>query len=138
MDAAIYGLIVADVIAEPMDLRGKLPARGGLSYLNSLTLTTGGNVCNVAMAMSKLGMSVAAAGLVGNDTFGAATLERLRTGGVETSCVAQDPRAQTSATVVAVDASGERSFFHTPGVNALLDAESFRRCFDTFRQCAWL
>ena len=138
MDAAIYGLIVADVIAQPIDLRGKLPERGGLSLLNSLTLTTGGNVCNVSIAMTRLGMTAAAAGLVGKDTFGSSVIGLLRAAGVETSCISADPRAQTSATVVAVDPSGERSFFHAPGVNALLDPKSFRRCFETFRQCTWL
>src|SRR5262249_4583111 len=102
MDAAIYGLIVADVIAEPMDLRGgRLPPRGGLAMLNSITLSTGGNACNVAMAMAKLGMSVGSAGLVGADTLGAVMIDRLRAGGVDTSCVRADPRAQTSATIVA-------------------------------------
>jgi sugar/nucleoside kinase (ribokinase family) len=139
MDAAIYGLIVADVIAEPMDLRGgKLPPRGGLALLNSITLATGGNACNVALAMAKLGMSVGSAGLVGDDALGAVMIDRLRAGGVDTSAVRVDPRAQTSATIVAVDETGERSFFHAPGANALLDPDSFRRCFDLFRQCAWL
>ena len=88
--------------------------------------------------MAKLGMSVGSAGLVGNDALGAVMTDRLRAGGVDTSCVRVDPRAQTSATIVSVDDTGERSFFHAPGANALLDADSFRRCFDLFRQCAWL
>ena len=61
MDAAIFGLIVADVIAEPMDLRSP-PKPGGLAFTNSVQLTTGGNVCNTGIAMAKLGMKVAAAG----------------------------------------------------------------------------
>ena len=77
MDAAIFGLIVADLIAEPMDLRHP-PPPGGLHIINSITLTTGGNVCNTGIAMAKLGMQVAAAGLVGNDVLGAAVVERLQ------------------------------------------------------------
>jgi sugar/nucleoside kinase (ribokinase family) len=137
MDAAIFGLIVADLIAEPMDLR-KPPSPGGLVITNSITLTTGGNVCNTGVAMAKLGMKVAAAGLVGDDVLGAAVTEKLRAEGVDTSTVFPDPAAQTSATVVAVEPGGERCFFHTPGVTKLLDADAFRRCFATFKQCRYV
>jgi sugar/nucleoside kinase (ribokinase family) len=137
MDAAIFGLIVADVIAEPMDLRHP-PAPGGLIQLNSLSLTTGGNACNVSLAMAKLGMKVAAAGMVGEDVLGRAMLERLHTSGVDTRCVFASKDAQTSATVVAVEPGGERCFFHTPGVARLIDAKVFRNCFDLFRASAWV
>ena len=123
MDAAIFGLIVADLIAAPFDLRHP-PARGGLQILNNITLTTGGNVCNTGVAMARLGMKVAAAGLVGNDILGAAVSERLRQAGLDISHVFPDSRAQTSATVVAVEPGGERCFFHVPGVTALLDETS--------------
>jgi sugar/nucleoside kinase (ribokinase family) len=137
MDAAIFGLIVADLIAEPMDLR-KPPAPGGLVITNSITLTTGGNVCNTGVAMAKLGMKVAAAGLVGQDVLGAAVTERLRDEGIDTSAVFPTAAAQTSATVVAVEPGGERCFFHTPGATRLLDADALRRCFATFKQCRYV
>src|SRR5215213_10276113 len=106
MDAAIFGLIVADVIAEPMDLRNP-PKPGGLAFTNSIQLTTGGNVCNTGIAMEKLGMK-AAAGLVGRDVLGAAVTERLRQQGLDASSVFTTDRGQTSATVVAVEPGGER------------------------------
>ncbi|MDQ3440822.1 MAG: carbohydrate kinase family protein [Planctomycetota bacterium] len=135
MDAAIFGLIVADLIASPMNLR-QPPAPGGLAVLDTLELTTGGNVCNTGVAMAKLGMKVAVAGLVGNDVLGVAITDRLRQAGLDVACVFADDRAQTSATVVAVEPGGERVFFHTPGVTKLLDAAVFRRCIPTFAACA--
>jgi sugar/nucleoside kinase (ribokinase family) len=134
MDAALFGLIVADLIASPMNLR-QPPAPGGLAVLDTLELTTGGNVCNTGIAMAKLGMTVAAAGLVGKDVLGAAMIERLNQSGLDTACVLADSRAQTSATVVAVEPGGERVFFHTPGVTKLLDVNVFRRCIPTFARC---
>src|SRR5687767_12330977 len=65
MDAAIFGLVVADLIAEPFNLRAP-PAPAGLQLINSISLTTGGNVSNTGLAMAKLGANVAAAGLVGH------------------------------------------------------------------------
>jgi sugar/nucleoside kinase (ribokinase family) len=127
MDAAIFGLIVADLIAEPMDLRSP-PAPGGLVITNSIRLTTGGNVCNTGVAMAKLGAKVAAAGLVGRDVLGTAVTEKLKAEGLDTSAVFPSDRDQTSASVVAVEPTGERCFFHTPGVTKLLDADAFRRC----------
>ena len=70
MDAAIFGLIVADLIASPFDLRHP-PEPGGLQLIKTIELTTGGNVCNTGVAMAKLGMKVAAAGVVGKDVLGA-------------------------------------------------------------------
>jgi sugar/nucleoside kinase (ribokinase family) len=137
MDAALFGLIVADLIASPMDLR-RPPPPGGLHVIDSLTLTTGGNVCNTGVAMAKLGMKVAAAGMVGKDVLGAAVLERLREAGLDTSTILQTDKAQTSATVVAVEPGGERCFFHTPGATPLLDAASFRACFGMFQRCAYV
>jgi len=137
MDAAIFGLIVADLIAEPMNVR-QPPPPGGLHLVNSITLTTGGNVCNTGVAMAKLGMKVAAAGLVGKDVLGVTVIDRLRESGVDTSAVFATDKAQTSATVVAVEKGGERCFFHTPGATPLLDAAAFRRCFPMFRQCAFV
>jgi sugar/nucleoside kinase (ribokinase family) len=133
MDATLFGLIVADIIAQPMGLRPP-PAPGGLQVVNSVSLTTGGNVCNVGLAMAKLGMKVAAAGMVGTDVLGKAVLERLQSGGMDTSAVIETDQAQTSATVVAVEPGGERAFFHSPGATPLLDAKAFRQCMGMFRR----
>jgi sugar/nucleoside kinase (ribokinase family) len=65
-------------------------------------------------------------------------VDRLRTAGVDTAAVFATDRAQTSASIVAVEPTGERCFFHTPGATTLLDADAFRRCFDTFRRCKFV
>lgn len=137
MDVAVFGIIVADLIGEPMDLRHP-PAAGGLTRLNSLTLTTGGNVCNVGIALSRLGLKSAAVGLVGNDLLGRTIVERLQSEGVDTAGIRTIDPAQTSATFVAVEPGGQRTFFHAPGVTPLIDSAVFREAFAVFRQCAWL
>jgi sugar/nucleoside kinase (ribokinase family) len=86
------------------------------------------------MAMARLGMKVAAAGMVGKDVLGAAVLERLKEGGMDTSAVLTTDKAQTSATVVAVEPGGERCFFHNPGATPLLDADVFRKCMGMFKR----
>jgi sugar/nucleoside kinase (ribokinase family) len=137
VDACLFGLIVADLIARPMDIR-RPPPPGGLAVLDSLSLTTGGNVCNSGIAMARLGMRVAAAGLVGRDVLGAAVIERLKEAGVDASAISTREQAQTSASVVAVEPGGERVFYHVPGVTKLLDADAFRSAFPIFSRCGYL
>jgi len=137
MDAAVFGLIVADLIAEPMDLRNP-PPPGGLHIADSITFTTGGNVCNSGIAMAKLGLKVAATGLVGRDILGSAAVERMKQAGLDTSGVFENPGSQTSASIVAVEPGGERVFFHVPGVTALLDGDSFRKCVPIFSKVAYV
>src|SRR2546430_17349428 len=102
MDAAIFGLIVADCLAEPMDLRHP-PCAGGLVALNSLTLTTGGNACNVATAMGKLGLKAAAAGVIGGGVLGRGLIEQMRRARIDKRCVFTFRAAPTTAAVVATE-----------------------------------
>lgn len=136
-DAAIFGLIVADLIAAPFNLRNP-PAPGGMSLIDSITLTTGGNVCNVGIAMAKLGMRVAAAGLIGQDILGSAVREKLEQEGVDTAAIFEEPTAQTSASIVAVEPTGERVFYHTPGVTPLVNADVFRKCIPMLQWCSFV
>jgi sugar/nucleoside kinase (ribokinase family) len=137
MDVAVFGLLVADVVARPMDELSSL-APGALARIDSITLTSGGNACNVAIALARLGMSASSHGLVGDDALGRTIVERLTDAGVDAGGVVRDARAQTCATIVAVQQTGERCFFHSPGVTTLIDAEVFRGQFDSLRRAAWL
>src|SRR5215218_4559322 len=107
---AIFGLIVADLLASPLNLRSPPPA-GALVCIDRIEFTSGGNVPNTGIAMAKLGMRVAGCGIVGNDILGTALIERLNSFGVDTSHVLKSDTAQTSATVAAIEPGGERCFF---------------------------
>src|SRR5258706_15444346 len=114
MDASIFGLIVADIIAQPMGLRPP-PAPGGLQIINSISLTTGGNVCNTGMAMAKLGMNVAAAGRGGRDVLGTAVVERLKEAGIGKRVGIYTDKAEAGGKGGAVERGGGRGFFFSPG-----------------------
>ena len=113
MDAAIFGLIVADLIAEPMDLR-RPPAAGRPGPTNSIPLTTGGNVCNTGVAMAKLGMKVAAAGLGGQRRAGhgrhrtAASCGRRHLGGLRSTRGPDQRHASSPSSRAANAASSTR------------------------------
>jgi sugar/nucleoside kinase (ribokinase family) len=111
---------------------------GALARIDSITLTGGGNACNVSLALAKLGMSVATSGVVGDDPLGQIIVDQLTAAKVDVIGIMRDSKTATAATIVAVQRTGERRFFHVPGTLARIDGRAFRSQFDLFRRAAWL
>ena len=120
LDVVCLGIVVADAIARPVD---ELPERGGLGLLDEIALRGGGCALNTASALAKLGLKTAVVGKVGDDALGDFVASLLRERGVDGSGLLRDPDVPTSATVVLVDGTGERTFLHVPGANGALRAE---------------
>ena len=120
MDVVCLGILVADVIARPV---GELPPWGSLELVEGITLRGGGCALNTSSALVKLGLTAAAAGKVGTDTFGDFLLALLDARGVDRRAVVRDPAGSTSATVVLVRADGERTFLHQPGADGTLTVD---------------
>ena len=119
MDVVCLGILVADVIARPVD---ELPY-GAVSLMDEISLHGGGCALNTATGLTRLGLSALVVGKVGEDTFGDFVVGLLAERGLDTRGVLRDPDVPTSATVVLVDRAGERSFLHLPGANGALCAE---------------
>lgn len=113
-DVACIGIFVADCIAKTVD---KLPEPGKLGLIDSLNLYTGGCAMNAAVDMKKLGADVALLGMVGNDGFGSFLTGELKKLGFTTDGIKVSDTDATSASVVLVDPSGERTFLHCLGSN---------------------
>jgi sugar/nucleoside kinase (ribokinase family) len=114
LDVVVFGLLVADILGRPVNF-SRLPSRGGLQLIETITFSTGGNVSNVGIALSKLGLKVGVIGRLGNDVWRDLIVGALVKHGIDCTHIRSDKTPQTSATIVAVDAGGERSFLHTPG-----------------------
>jgi len=110
----VAGLAVVDVLGRPVRLNA-LPKPGGLQFLDSITMSTGGNVSNVGIDLAKLGFRVAAITRIGNDSLGRFILHEFKRHRLGTRGVRVDRTAQTSSTFVAISKDGERSFLHTRG-----------------------
>ena len=114
-EVACLGILVADVVGYPIQA---FPATGTLATVERMELHVGGCAANTSLALAKLGVQNSILGKIGDDGFGqflAGTLERH---GVSTRGLICDPAQATSATMVAVDGAGERTFLHYPGANA--------------------
>jgi sugar/nucleoside kinase (ribokinase family) len=114
LDVVVAGLALADIIGRPVEFN-RPPKRGALKLIDSITLTTGGNVSNVGIDLARLGFRVGAITRVGNDPIGRFVIQHYRTFGMDTEGVIIDAKEQTSATIVGVDDDGERTFLHTRG-----------------------
>ena len=113
------GILVADVVGKTIE---SFPPKGTLAAVERIELHVGGCAANTGLALAKLGIETSLLGKIGDDGFGqflAGTLERY---GVNTRGLIRDAVEATSATMVAVDGVGERTFLHYPGANAVYTA----------------
>lgn len=113
------GILVADVVGKPIEA---FPPKGTLAAVERMELHVGGCAANTGLALAKLGVPTAVIGKVGQDGFGDFLVAALTKHGVEMRGVVRDTQSATSATMVAVDAAGERTFLHYAGTNAIFDA----------------
>ncbi len=123
-DVVCLGILVADVIARPVD---ELPREGSLGFVEQLVLRSGGCAINTATALQRLGLTPAVAGKVGADPFGSFLLDVLDERALDRRQVVVAPGVPTSATVVLVSGGGERTFLHLKGANATLREEELDR-----------
>ena len=114
LDVVVAGLAVVDVIGRPVEITRRTRP-GSLQYLDTIMLTTGGNVLNCGIDLVKLGFRVGAITRVGDDSFGRYIRSQLSQHGINAKGVIVDRERQTSATIVCVDRTGERTFYHTRG-----------------------
>ena len=113
-DIVCVGIIVADVIVKPVDT---LPGKGLLGLVDSIRLFNGGGAMTTAVNTSKMGLSSAVAGKIGNDAFGDFCRSVLLANNVNCTGLVVDETVQTSASVVLSNSDGERTFLHTGGTN---------------------
>src|SRR5262245_2227892 len=123
-DVVCLGILVADAVGRPVD---GLPPTGTLGAIGEITLQAGGCALSTASALARLGLGSAVAGLVGEDALGDFLLARLDERGVDRRGVRRDPAVATSASLVLVGSSGERTFLHVAGASARLRAEDLDR-----------
>lgn len=120
LDIVCIGILVADTIAHTVN---HLPERGKLQQVDIIELFSGGCAANAAIDMSKLGLKVSLIGKIGDDGFGYYIKNTLQKANVDITGLTIDKVNGTSASIVTVDSSGERTFLHYTGANASFTEE---------------
>lgn len=105
------------------------PERGWLAEITHSERSTGGAPLNVLLTLAKMhvGLPLQAVGLIGEDSDGDYILAMLDQYHVNRQRVQRTTFAPTSMSQVMTDPSGQRTFFHSPGANRLLDLPAFDR-----------
>ena len=118
-DVLCAGIIVADHVCHPVS---HVPAAGELVMTDKMLLTIGGCAANAAVDLTKMEVSTAVVGRVGDDAFGRIVVEMLREQDVHTTAIQTTPGADTSQTLIVNVAGQDRRFVHTFGANAIFSA----------------
>jgi sugar/nucleoside kinase (ribokinase family) len=104
------------------------PEEGMLVNIEEEFLSTGGGPFNVLMNLARLKLNIPlyATAVLGDDTRAEYILNILKKEGIDTSSITSAPGLPTSYTdVYTSKRTGQRTFFHNSGSNALLGPEHF-------------
>ena len=96
-----------------------------LKEVKSFTRAAGGAPANVAVGLSKVGVSAGFMGKIGEDAFGDFLLDTINKYGVDTNHVIRTNQAMTTLAFVSLTEEGERdfAFYRKPGADILFGKE---------------
>jgi len=106
------------------------PAENMLANIIDIFQSVGGGPNNVLTNLAKLNVNLPlyGAGLIGNDADGTYILDHLRKYGINADLIKQTDKLPTSFTDAMTDVdSGNRTFFHYRGANAILDIKHLEK-----------
>lgn len=133
IDCVVCGSCVVDILCSPVHL-DKPAGHGKLYQVDPITLCGGGITLNSGTILARLGMKTSVFSYVGNDDWSPVVKNLLKNEGIDDALLLTHPTAATSTTVVAIDPSGERSFFHCVGAPKLLDAKAILDQLEVFKR----
>lgn len=112
-------------VVDRVKIIDRLPGRGMLGTILSETSGTGGSAFNVLVDLALLGvpLPLAGYGLIGRDAAGDFILEHCRQLGIDTSELLRVDQATSYTDVMSEQGTGDRSFCHFRGANALFGPE---------------
>lgn len=115
--------IAGSFIADLVKTTDCYPAPGMMAYITDTKRAAGGCVPNTAVSLKKIDseISVSVRGKIGKDENGELLLNVLNSNGVNCDKVVICENAPTSYCDVMSQPSGERTFFHAKGANAIFD-----------------
>src|SRR5262245_40955356 len=104
-----------------------LPRRGVTEVCADYQQGFGGKGANQAVQAARLGATITFLGKVGDDPFGPATIQQLRSEGIDVDHVTVAAGQLTGTAVILVEPSGQNSIVVSAGPNVTLTADDVRR-----------
>ena len=131
LDCIVCGECCVDIPVRPISIDSPLRDEKVLQ-VDPIHAGTGGIVSNSGMAMSLLGLDVAALACVGDDLWADHLLSTFQAAGIDTQMVVRCEDESTSVTVVLIDESGDHSFIYHPGASQQLSKQMLLGQLDNF------
>lgn len=103
-------LVIGDAFVDLSTHISRMPPPGGSVWGTAIQMCAGGASANVSVNLSKLGIPSTFLGCLGEDFYGEYLYESFNSANVDTSIILKKD-AYTGAVFVAVDETGERTFF---------------------------
>jgi ribokinase len=127
----VVGSLNMDLVARAQ----RLPRAGETLPGEAFFTAPGGKGANQAVAVARLGGSVAMVGNVGNDAYGQQLRKALEREGVDCQAVSVCEGVSSGVALITVDAASQNCIVIIPGGNGLLTPQSVQR-FDKLLQAA--
>ncbi|WP_313714159.1 ribokinase [Pseudomonas sp.] len=127
----VVGSLNMDLVARAQ----RLPRPGETLAGERFFTVPGGKGANQAVAVARLGGSVAMVGNVGDDAYGQQLRQALAVEGIDCQAVSVCPGVSSGVALITVDAASQNCIVIIPGGNGLLTPESVQR-FDALLQAA--
>jgi ribokinase len=127
----VVGSLNMDLVARAQ----RLPRAGETLAGESFFTVPGGKGANQAVAVARLGGSVAMIGNVGDDDYGRQLHRALYVEGIDCQGVSTCPGMSSGVALITVDAASQNCIVIIPGGNGLLTPQSVQR-FDALLQAA--
>ncbi len=116
----------------------RFPEPGETLTATALAHYCGGKGANQAFAAARLGGDVAMLGRVGDDAFGRAQIENLRSQGVATDSILPTPDHPTGTALIEVARSGENRIVVVPGANGALTPDDLQESKSLFESASFV
>ncbi len=127
-DVACVGLTILDILGRPIN---EIPKGGSTTIIEQIRMTPAGTAAGPVVIAAKLGMKATLVGAIGSDDMGVLLESMLKRQGVDTSRLQRRTDMPTAATMLAVNANGDRPNFHAIGATILLEIDDATRNFIT-------
>ena len=114
-------LVVGSLNMDTVIETPRIPVPGETIMGGGIKHVPGGKGANQVYTIGKLGGDVSMIGAVGDDSFGDAMLENLKSVNVNVEGIEQIPGGTTGQAFIPVDANGENSIIVIGGTNSMVD-----------------
>lgn len=111
----VIGTFMADILLKGYKLDCVKP--DNISFLKSCNVNVGGNGCNVAVNLKKLGLDVQIMGNIAKDELGLFIINEMEELGINHSCIQYSEDLATGVSIIFIEKNGEKGILQYVGAN---------------------